>query len=449
MTTERQLELLNNLLKFAREAYINPEKLGDGKRMLENVFKNVLEGLDPHSTYLNAEEYKNTKKTARSEFSGIGVNIRLSDDKRIQIDLPTEGSPAETAGLKAKDIILKIDGDSTSGMSVEKAVEKIRGEANTPVTLQILREGENKPVDVTVTRGVIKSPGLKSTVIGDIGYVRIMSFFKDGIAQQFEDAVNDMEQKTGGKLSGYVMDLRDNPGGYVNDATKIADAVLDLESDHFITYTRGNRNAGNKNENPDTCNPLRRGGYDEDHCATPGDLTNGKPMFVIVNGGSASASELVSGALQDYKRATILGTQTFGKGVTQRIFPIDNTAFAPELAGGAIKLTVSRYFSPGGGSPQNIGITPDILYTPLDGMEQKTYTKESDFPNSVSNPHGTAAQTKSVATCSPAPDKEKEKSLDKIFTNEAGKIDYELLCAVETLRGKQNLTVTKPVPGLK
>jgi len=435
MTAMQQLQLLGTVLELTRQAYVDPAKANNHKKVMENALKGALEGLDPNSTYLSAEEFKELQTEASGEFVGIGAELGLTPEKIVQIIAPIEGSPAEAAGVKAKDIIIEIDGKSTRGMNLNDAVKLIRGEKETPVKLKLIRAGEDKPVDVTIIRNTIKTLAVKTAVIGnDIGYIQLTTFHKDGVARQFREAVQALEANTNGTLKSYVLNLRNNPGGYLADSAKIADDMID--SNNFITYIRGNQKEENK-----VCDK-RRGG--EDYCATPGDLLKGKEIVVLVNGGSASASEVVAGALQDYKRATILGTQTYGKGSVQSIIPLDR--YIPELAGAAVKLTTALYFTPLGRSIQGIGITPDILFKPLDNADQRAFPRAADDANAIANPNGTTQSAKSVATCTPKPDAEKEKSLEKVFFDRAGKVDYELLCAVETLRKTPQLTVTTPNP---
>ncbi len=432
ITDMQQLKFLGKILHLVRNLYVDPAKANDNKKMLENALKGTLEGLDPNSTYLDEKELENMTADAKGEFAGIGAELSATPEKLVQVVAPIEGSPAEAAGVKAKDIIIEIDGKSARGMSVSQAASLIRGEVGTPVTLKFFREGEEKPVDVTIIRNTIKTPGVKAAVIdGDIGYIKITTFHQDRLTDQFREAVRSLEEK--GNIKSYILDLRNNPGGYLHESARIADDMIDANG--FVTYIRGNEKEENK-----VCNPKRN----EDFCATPGDLLKGKELVVLVNGGSASASEVVSGALQDHKRATILGTQTYGKGSVQSLIPLDHVI--PELAGSAIKLTTALYFTPLGRSIQGIGITPDIVFEPAAGAEERVFSRASDNPNNIANPNGTTEGTKSIATCTPKPDPEKEKTLDKTFKDRAGDVDYELLCAAETLRKTQNLTVTIPIP---
>jgi carboxyl-terminal processing protease len=293
----------------------------------------MLSGLDPHSSYMNAKSYRDMQVQTRGEFGGLGIEV-TQEDGFIKVVAPIDDTPAARAGILAGDLITHLDGQSIKGMKLNQAVDKMRGAVNTKITLRITRKGTDKPIDVTLTRDVVRVRSVRSHVEGsDIGYIRISSF-NEQTADGLKKAINEISaQIPPEKLKGYIIDLRNNPGGLLDQAIAVCDTFLDHGE---IVSTRG-----------------RNDDETQRFDAHPGDLINGKPLIVLINGGSASASEIVAGALQDQKRATILGTRSFGKGSVQTIIPLGS-------GNGALRLTTARYYTPSGRSIQALGITPDL-----------------------------------------------------------------------------------------
>jgi len=327
--TYRQLSIFGDIFERVRSQYVEEPKEQD---LIENAINGMLSSLDPHSSYLTAKDFDNMRVQTRGEFGGLGIEVTM-EKELIKVVTPIDDTPAAKAGVLAGDLISKIDGENVRGLSLQNAVEKMRGPVNTPIVITVLREGADKPIDITIIRAIIKVRAVHHRVEGDdIGYIRISSFSEqtfDGLNK----AIKSIRTKVGDdKLKGFVLDLRLNPGGLLDQAISVSDTFLDRGE---IVSTRG-RNA----------DETRR------YSARPGDSTGGKSVIVLVNGGSASASEIVAGALQDHKRATILGTRSFGKGSVQTIIPLGSN--------GALRLTTALYYTPSGTSIQGKGIQPDI-----------------------------------------------------------------------------------------
>jgi carboxyl-terminal processing protease len=327
-STYRELSIFGDVFERVRAQYVTPP---DEKKLVESAINGMLSSLDPHSSYMNAEQAADMRTQTKGEFGGLGIEVTMDKDL-VKVVTPIEDTPASKAGVLAGDYISKIDGTDVRGMTLNDAVEKMRGEVGSPIKLELLRQGADKPIELTIKRDIIAVKAVKYRVEGDVGYVRIISFSEktfDGL----KTALADIQSKVpDDKLKGYVLDLRLNPGGLLDQAIDVSDAFLNKGE---IVSTRGRDES-----------ETRR--FD----ATPGDLTHGKPVIVLVNGGSASASEIVSGALQDLKRATILGTRSFGKGSVQTIIQLGDN--------GALRLTTALYYTPSGRSIQGTGITPDI-----------------------------------------------------------------------------------------
>jgi carboxyl-terminal processing protease len=304
----------------------------DDKTLLESAVRGMLSGLDPHSSYLDAEEYRDLQVGTSGEFGGLGIEVGM-EDGFVKVIAPIDDTPAERAGLMAGDLIIRIDDKPVKGMSLNDAVNVMRGKPGTKINITILREGADRPFNVDLERDIIHVASVKSrTLEPGYGYVRI-SHFQSRTTEDLLSALNEIEKENGGVLKGLVLDLRNNPGGVLNSAVGVSDAFL---VGGIIVYTKG-----------------RVEDSELQFKAGPDDVLKGAPIAVLVNGGSASASEIVAGALQDHKRAIIMGTPTFGKGSVQTIVPIDDTT--------ALKLTTARYYTPSGRSIQAQGIEPDIL----------------------------------------------------------------------------------------
>src|SRR5579864_8649869 len=326
--TYKQLNLFGNVLDLVRNDYV--DKVSD-ERLVEGAINGMLTALDPHSNYLNAKNFTDMKVQTKGEFGGLGIEVSM-ENGLVKVVSPIDDTPAAHAGLKPGDLITHIDGSAVQGMTLPEAVEKMRGPINSDITLTIRRKGRD-PFDVKLTRANIKIKSVRSQLEGkDIGYVRITSFTEQTDVG-LNNAMKSLKDQAGGKLAGIVLDLRNNPGGLLDQAVAVSDAFLDKGE---IVSTRGRR--------PDDA---------QRYNAHSGDIAAGLPVAVLINGGSASASEIVAGALQDHHRAILIGTRSFGKGSVQTIIP---------LAGhGAMRLTTARYYTPSGRSIQAKGIEPDII----------------------------------------------------------------------------------------
>src|ERR1700727_146721 len=345
--TYRQLNLFGDVFERVRADYV--EKPDDSK-LVESAINGMLAGLDPHSSYMDPKSFRDMQVQTRGEFGGLGIEVTM-EDGLVKVVAPIDDTPAAKAGVMANDIITKIDNEQVHGLMLIQAVEKMRGPVNTKIKLTIERKGQDKPIEVTIVRDVIRVQSVRSHVEGDdVGYLRITQF-SEQTTEGLKKAISDLTSQLGSdKIRGFVVDLRNNPGGLLDQAISVSDAFLDKGE---IVSTRG-RNA----EETARFN------------AHAGDLAKGKPVIVLINGGSASASEIVAGALQDRKRATLVGTRSFGKGSVQTIMPLG-------AGNGALRLTTARYFTPSGRSIQAKGIVPDIevMQSVPDELKSQTDSK--------------------------------------------------------------------------
>jgi carboxyl-terminal processing protease len=327
--TYRQLNLFGDVFEKIRSDYV--DKPEDSK-LIESAINGMLTSLDPHSSYMDAKSFKDMQVQTRGEFGGLGIEVTM-EDGQLKVVTPIDETPAAKAGVMAGDIIAAIDDEPVQGLSLNQAVEKMRGAVNTPVRLKIVRKGASDPLELKITRDVIRIRSVRlRNEGGDVGYIRITQFNEqtfDGLKKAIEELNKEIPAD---KLKGYVVDLRNNPGGLLDQAIAVSDAFLERGE---IVSTRG-RNADESQR----------------YNARSGDLTKGKPVIILINGGSASASEIVAGALQDHKRATVVGSRSFGKGSVQTIIPLGSN--------GAIRLTTARYYTPSGRSIQAKGIDPDV-----------------------------------------------------------------------------------------
>lgn len=333
------------------------------KELIEYAISGMLTSLDPHSAYLNEESFTELQVGTSGQFGGLGIEIGM-EDGFVKVVAPIDDTPAERAGMKAGDLIIRLDDKSVKGLSLNEAVKIMRGKPGTDITLTVVREGEDKPLKIVITRDIIRVKSVKWRTLEDgFGYVRITQF-QSRTGDNLAEAISKLKDENK-KLKGLVLDLRNNPGGVLNAAVAVSDAFIDKG---LIVYTEG-----------------RTGDSDNKFHATTGDLIKGAPLVVLINGGSASASEIVAGALQDHKRGVIMGTQSFGKGSVQTILPMNN--------GTAVKLTTARYFTPNGRSIQAEGIVPDIKVKSLkvtNGDEEAPLEriKEADLSGHLENGNG-------------------------------------------------------------
>jgi carboxyl-terminal processing protease len=328
--TYRQLNLFGDIFERVRSHYV--EKPDDSK-LVESAINGMLSGLDPHSSYMDPKSFRDMQVQTRGEFGGLGIEVTM-EDGLIKVVAPIDETPAAKAGIRAGDIITHLDDEAVQGLTLNQAVEKMRGLVNTKINLKVMRKGAEKPLEIAIIRDVIRVRSVRSRIEGeDVGYIRITQF-NEQTTDGLKKALNDLTTQIGGdKLKGYVLDLRNNPGGLLDQAISVSDAFLERGE---IVSTRG--------RDPDETQRFN---------AKAGDLTKSKPVIILINGGSASASEIVAGALQDHKRATLIGTRSFGKGSVQTIIPLGS-------GNGALRLTTARYFTPSGKSIQAKGIVPDI-----------------------------------------------------------------------------------------
>ncbi len=355
-----------------KKYYVEPVS---DQQLFENAIRGMLSGLDPHSSYLDIEEFNDLRSHTNGEFGGLGIEVGM-EDGYIRVISPIDDTPAAKAGIKAGDLIIRIDGKPVKGMNLREAVSLMRGKKGSAINLTIYRKGENKPLQFKVTRDVIHIKSVKSRMLDDgYGYVRV-SHFQQPTSQALKKAIDNLiKENHGKKLKGLVLDLRNNPGGLLDSAIDVSDVFLDsrqLGKDNIIVFTKG-----------------RIPGAQFEARATPGDKTKGTPIVVLVNGGSASGSEIVAGALQDHKRAVIMGTETFGKGSVQTVLPLGEKR--------GVKLTTALYYTPHARSIQAKGIKPDVVIEHMDFKTDKdakdiqlTIYKEADLDNHLANGNGQA-----------------------------------------------------------
>ena len=324
----KQLDLFGDVLERVRSDYVEKP---DDAMLIDSAINGMLSALDPHSAYLNPKSFRDMQVQTRGEFGGLGIEVTMENGV-VKVVSPIDDTPASKAGLLTNDLITHLDGEQIVGLTLEQAVEKMRGPVNTPITLTIVRKGRDDAFDVKIVRDVIRINAVKARAEGDVIYVKVSTFNEQTHANLVK-AVEGLKKAAGKNLKGYVIDLRGNPGGLLDQAIAVSDDMLEKGA---IVLTKGRGLEETQRAN-----------------ARPGDITDGKPIVVLINGGSASASEIVAGALQDHKRATVIGTRSFGKGSVQTIIPLG--------ANGAIRLTTARYYTPSGRSIQAKGIEPDVL----------------------------------------------------------------------------------------
>ena len=342
----RQLDLFGEVLERVRADYV--EKPEDPK-LIEAAINGMLTALDPHSAYLNPKHFRDMQVQTRGEFGGLGIEVTMENGV-VKVVAPIEDTPAARAGIMSGDLITHLDKEQILGLTLQEAVEKMRGPVNSPITLTLVRKGVEDPFEVKVVRDVIHINPVKYNVEGDdVGYIRVTTFNEQTTAN-LQKAIEDVKKQLGPKLKGYIVDLRNNPGGLLDQAISVSDAFLDQGA---IVLTRGRNLEETQRSN-----------------ARPGDITDGQKIVVLINGGSASASEIVAGALQDHHRATIVGTRSFGKGSVQTIIPLGSN--------GALRLTTARYYTPSGRSIQAKGIAPEVVVEEElpEELKQKAETQE-------------------------------------------------------------------------
>jgi carboxyl-terminal processing protease len=395
----KQLDLFGDVLERVRTDYVEPP---DDAMLIDAAINGMLTALDPHSAYLNPKNFRDMQVQTKGEFGGLGIEVTMEGGV-VKVVSPIDDTPAARAGLMANDLITHLDGDQIVGLSLEQAVEKMRGPVNTSIMLTVVRRGKDEPFDVKIVRDVIRINAVKSRLEGDIVYVKITTFNEQTHANLVKQ-VDALKKTLGRPPRGFVLDLRNNPGGLLDQAISVSDAFLEKGA---IVLTKGRGLEETQRAN-----------------ARPGDIADGKPVVVLINGGSASASEIVAGALQDHKRATVIGTRSFGKGSVQTIIPLGGN--------GAIRLTTARYYTPSGRSIQAKGIEPDIvveqeLPPELQSKGPQRATSEATLPRHLKNDSKDG----------------KENSGSSSYVPREAEKDTQLQYALKMLRGEP---LPQPVP---
>ena len=397
-----KIEILGDVLERIRTHYV--EEVTETE-VIENAINGMLTSLDPHSAYLSTEDFTDLREQTQGEFGGLGIEVTM-EKGLVKVVAPIEDTPAYEAGIESSDMIIKIDDEDVQGMKLSDAVDRMRGKPGTDILLKIFREAEQRTFDVTITRAVIKIKPVKSRLEdGSIGYIRITSF-NDNTDRSLKEHLKNLEKENNGPLTGVVLDLRNNPGGLLTQAVAVADAFLENGE---IVSTRG-----------------RIRGQNTRYTARKGDLLEGKPVVVLINGGSASASEIVAGALRDHKRAIILGTKSFGKGSVQTIM---------NLRGGAgMRLTTALYYTPSGISIQATGIEPDIEVKPLKDVEEidtNGYPSEASLRGHIDVNDKKEADAADKTTKEETAEDAEKRTAGKAVKNEK---DFQLLRALDVVR---------------
>ncbi|MCC3861638.1 S41 family peptidase [Pseudemcibacter aquimaris] len=355
--TYNQLNLFADVFERIRANYV---KDVDDEELIEAAINGMLTSLDPHSTYLNPKRYEGMRVQTSGEFGGLGIEVTM-DRGVILVVSPMDDTPAFRAGIKAGDYITRIDGEQINGLTLNEAVEKMRGKVGTDIDVTIVRKGESDVIEITLTRAIIEVQSVRHRIEDEVGYIRVSSF-TEKTGPGLREAITEIKEELGDNMQGIVLDLRNNPGGLLDQAVAVSSAFLD-RGEIVSTRTRNDRNIQRYN-------------------SQRGDSIDGKSLVVLINGGSASASEIVAGALQDHERAVVVGTQSFGKGSVQTVMPLSTN--------GAMSLTTAYYFTPSGNSIQNEGITPDVVVEQLrldDTEEVRTRRSEASLRGSLANPN--------------------------------------------------------------
>ena len=390
--TYRQLNLFGDVFERVRAEYV--EEVSD-QELIEAAINGMLTSLDPHSNFLTSKNYSDMRVQTKGEFGGLGIEVTMENGV-VKVVSPIDDTPASRAGLEPSDLITHLDGDTIQGLTLGQAVERMRGPVDSKIVLSVRRK-DAKPFDVTIQRATIKIRSVRHEAVGDVGYVRITTF-NEQTTSGLQNGVAALSSELGDKLAGFVIDLRNNPGGLLDQAISVSDSFLEKGE---IVSTRG--------RDPNDASRVH---------ATAGDVTDGKPVVVLINGGSASASEIVAGALQDHRRAIILGTQSFGKGSVQTIVPLPGNV--------AMRLTTARYYTPSGRSIQKTGISPDIIVptAKIEKFDSAKRRRETDLRNALESAGTTERK-----------DAPKVKPAARKSVKEQAEEDYQLARAVDLLRG--------------
>jgi carboxyl-terminal processing protease len=409
----QQLDLFGDIFERIRAQYVEEVPTED---LVTAAINGMLTSLDPHSSYLSAKDFDDMQVQTRGEFGGLGIEV-TQEDGFIKVISPMDGTPADKAGVLAGDFITHVNGESLQGMMLDEAVEKMRGPIGSEIIITIFREGTAEPFDVSIIRDTIKLVAVKGRVVGNTAVLRVTTFNDQTTAGVRDELARSIEELGGiDNLSGVVIDLRNNPGGLLNEAITVSDAFLEKGE---IVSTRG-----------------REAGSGERYNARAGDLVNGKPIVVLINGGSASASEIVAGALQDHRRAIVVGTKSFGKGSVQTLIPLRGD--------GAMRLTTARYYTPSGRSIQALGISPDIVVNQPPPAPQAA---DEDEPASAVNPRSEADLRGAIDNDSMTDEEKRLYEEELARAEESAKLrdeDYQLAYAVDIIKGLSAIALPQP-----
>ncbi len=411
--TYEQLDLFGDIFERIRSTYVEEV---DEKELIESAINGMLGSLDPHSSYLPPDDFSDMRVQTRGEFGGLGIEV-TQEEGFVKVVSPIDDTPAARAGIQAGDFITHVDGESVLGLTLNEAVDLMRGPVGSDIVITVVREGEEEPFDVTITRDTITIAAVRARTEGDVVVLRVTTFTEQTYPN-LEEGLKEQVEAAGGmdNVSGVVIDLRNNPGGLLTQAIAVSDAFLDAGE---IVSTRG------------------RDPRDSDrYNAEPGDLAQGKPIVVLINGGSASASEIVAGALQDHRRAIIVGTRSFGKGSVQTIMPLQGK--------GAMRLTTARYYTPSGRSIQNLGVAPDII---VEQRPPEEVAEGEDEQTAAERRRGEAGLRGALSNDSLSEDELEQLEEEREAAEEAAKKrndDYQLAYALDIIKG---LAVLGPRPG--
>ena len=400
-----QLDLFGDIFERIRAQYV--EEVSE-KELVEAAINGMLTSLDPHSSYLSPDDAERMRTQTRGEFGGLGIEV-TQEEGFVKVVSPMDGTPADEAGMEAGDFITHVDGESVLGLTLDDAVEMMRGPVGSEIVITVVREGRDEPFDVSIIRDTIELTAVRGRLEGDTVVLRVITF-SDQTYPKLEETLNELVEEAGGmdNVNGFVIDLRNNPGGLLTQAIEVSDAFLE---EGEIVSTRGRAQ-----EDSDRVN------------ATEGDLAEGKPMVVLINGGSASASEIVAGALQDHRRAVVIGTKSFGKGSVQTVMPLRGE--------GAMRLTTARYYTPSGRSIQALGVSPDIVVqqpvSDPEVEEEEEETPAARFSRSEADLRG-ALENDSLSEDEQDTIREEQEAAE-----EAARLreeDYQLAYAIDILKG--------------
>lgn len=402
-----QLDLFGDIFERIRAQYVEEP---NSKDLIEAAINGMLTSLDPHSSYLSANDFEDMQEQTKGEFGGLGIEV-TQEEGYIKVVSPMDGTPADKAGILAGDFITQVNGESVSGLLLDEAVSLMRGPIGSEIIITVVREGVDEPFDVSIIRDTIKLTAVRSRLVGETVVLRV-STFNEQTYPGLEEGIRKSIEEAGGidKVNGFVVDLRNNPGGLLNQAIMVSDAFLDKGE---IVSTRGRNVQDGERFN-----------------AAPGDLAQGKPIVVLINGGSASASEIVAGALQDHRRAIVVGTRSFGKGSVQTLIPLKGD--------GAMRLTTARYYTPSGRSIQSLGVMPDIVVNQPRRDPTEELGPEAKAAEEAKNNRTEASLRGAISNDSMTEDERKLLEEERARTEESAKLrdeDYQLAYAADILRG--------------